>query len=183
MANQILGEQQRAGRRKRRSAADPISQSAAESLSGRLDRDPTTGRLLPGHQVSRKYPRLPSVDDAAVAQRVAARRDEIIDDLGGRARLAAVKLAAVERFALLEMFAASWEQYFLRSGLMTRQGRVRSGYAAGYLATVGQLIRLGQIIGLDRVPREVAPLSPRQWLEQDATEHPELETKEASGTP
>lgn len=141
----------------------PYSQIPSE----RAERDPRTGRALNGNQLARKYPKPPAPDDAAIAERLRVRVAQIVEDLGGPDRVGAVKLAAVERFTLLEIFAESWESYFTRSGLMTRQGRVRSGYTAGYLATVGQLLRLAQTIGLERVARHV-PMSPRDWLEQPA---------------
>lgn len=133
-------------------------------------RDPATGRIGRGAQLARKHPTPPSPDDPAIAARLAERREAIVADRGGLAELTAVRLAAIERFTMLELFVESWERYFVRSGLMSRQGRVRSGYAAGYLPTVAQLMRLAQIIGLDRAARPMPemPRSPREWLERNS---------------
>ena len=75
----------------------------------------------------------------------------------------------IDRYVVLEMHVESWEQYFMRAGLMTRQGRVRSGYTGGYLASVVQLMRLAQIIGLDKMERPINE-TPSEWLDRRARE-------------
>ncbi len=152
-------DRKRGGLRVGERDGNPFSETAPESA-----RDVATGRVLAGNQLARRHPKPPATDDLAVRARLAARTDQIVGDLGGADRVGAVRRAAVERFALLELFAEAWETHFLQSGLMTRQGRVRSGYAAGYLTTVGQLHRLAQTIGLDRVVRQV-PQTPMEWLQ------------------
>jgi hypothetical protein len=159
-----------------------------ESAPDYARRDPATGRVGRGAQLARKHPKPPTPDDPAIAMRLAERRAAIVADRGGLEQLTAVQLAAIDRFTMLELFVEGWERFFVRSGLMSRQGRVRSGYAAGYLATVAQLMRLSQLIGLDRAARTVPDESPREWLERtkphvhDAHEQADTDAEDSSST-
>ena len=128
------------------------------------ERDPVTGRVGKGNQLARRYPKPPAIDTPEVSEQLAARVAEIISDRGGRANLSAIQLSAIERYAVLELIVASWERYFLTSGVSSRHGRMRAAYASGYLGTLAHMMRLAQIIGLDRAARTAE--SPREWLER-----------------
>jgi hypothetical protein len=120
-----------------------------------------------GNQRRRIYPKPIDENDPTVAAELHRRLEQHTADLGGRDILTEAEIRRITRFVYLELFLETWEAYFLRAGIVTRQGRVRSGFTTGYLATLTQLMRLGQIIGLSRVPRE-STLSTRQWLERAA---------------
>ena len=83
-----------------------------------------------------------------------------------------MQIRRISRYTVLEIFVESWERYFMRSGRITRQGRVRAGFGPGYLAALAALTRLGTLIGVERVERPVFQ-STRDWLlseRQAATE-------------
>jgi len=132
------------------------------------------GCTLKGNQLARKHPKPPGPDDALVCQRLRERRAEIANGLGG-VDLSPMKLGAIERFCMLELHVENWERYFLNAGVVTIHGRVRSGYSQGYLASLSQLMRLAQIIGLDSMPRPVEQ-SPREWLQSLPAVAPEAQT-------
>jgi hypothetical protein len=120
------------------------------------------GRIGVGNQLARKYPK-PALDDPEIRHQLAQRREEIIEQRGGRDCVAAVMLTLIDRFVVLEAFVVSWEGYFMKSSPISRQGRVRSGFTSGYLSSVAQLQRLAQQIGLERHARRTQ--TPAEWLE------------------
>jgi hypothetical protein len=136
---------------------------------------------LAGNQFTRKYPK-PPTENPAVQQQLADRCEEIIEQLGGRDHLAATMITLVGRFAVLEAFVESWESYFMKSGPITRQGRVRSGYGQGYLSSLAQLQRLATLIGVERRLKEVTE-SPAEWLERISNERNASEDADADHEP
>lgn len=124
----------------------------AESLFRR--RCTECGCVLRGNQFKRKYPK-PPTDDPDVQRQLAQRRDQIITDKGGRDRLSVMRLGDIGRYVVLEAFVTSWETYFMKSSPISKQGRVRSGYREGYLASLDRLMKLGSLIGVERVARDI----------------------------
>lgn len=151
----------------------PFQETGSEG-SGR---DRKSGRVLPGNQIARKYPKPPAEDDSMIAQRLRERVEQIVVDRGGADQIGTVKRGAIERYAVLELHVESWERFFLKAGFVTRQGRVRSGYAGGYLASVTQLMRLAQIIGLDKQPRTIRE-TPAEWLSRSIVDRTVCDSQE-----
>jgi hypothetical protein len=137
--------------------------------------------VLPGNQVRRKYPK-PALDDPRVQQQLAGRRDEIIEQRGGRQRLSPMQIGEIERFAVLEMFVSSWETYFMKSSPISRQGRVRSGYREGYLASLSMLMKLGASIGVSRVAHDIGDLSAAEYAALDAVQTSAITTTDEGGS-
>lgn len=136
---------------------DSPTEPNAERAPARTERD-GHGRFGPGNQARRKYPK-PALEDPAVQQQLAQRRDQIITQRGGHERLSAMQLGDIERYVVLEAFVTSWEHYFMKSSPISRQGRVRSGYREGYLSSLDRLMKLGALIGVERISVDVDALN------------------------
>ena len=65
--------------------SEPLSQTSPDAPK----RDPSTGRVLPGNQIARKYPKPPAENDPEMALRLAERREQAIADRGGTEQLTA----------------------------------------------------------------------------------------------
>lgn len=140
------------------------------------------GTQRPGApSLARKYPQV-QTDDPAVARHLAEEAARIVEDRGGRECLSTLALKQIDRLVVLGLFVEHWEAFFLRAGIHTKHGRVRSGYVQGYLRTLDSFARLAQQIGVTRETRPVR-LSTRQWLEGDDQTGETDETSQTEADP
>jgi hypothetical protein len=127
----------------------------------RLQRDPKTGRLLPGHTLTLKY----GLESRQVREGLTAearqvlneRRLEIANDLGGPSEISAAKAVLLTRFVELSAIAETLGDDLAVKGSLTAKGSRRAALNA-YLQVVDRLTRVGALLGLDRVRKPVSPL-------------------------
>lgn len=121
------------------------------------------GRFLPGcpgprlqhglHSKLVQAGHLPSQREAAAA--LAAKQAQIEADLGGTEALSQVHRDAIGDLLRLELIAGYLFDRLLEGGPLTGRGRTRAATTA-YLQVLDRVVRLRQLVGLARRPRQIA---------------------------
>ena len=120
------------------------------------DRDLRTGRLLPGHHVTRKHgvrsPHVPLAFRRLQQQLVAA---QIRDDGG---EVSTRRRATIENFARVQRHIEMIDAYLQRAGVVDEAGTLRRealDLLCGFVRTAQLLAR---VLGLDRRPKDIDTL-------------------------
>jgi hypothetical protein len=98
---------------------------------------------------------LPSQSEAVAA--LAERQREIEADLGGTENLSRVHRDAVRDLLRMELIADYLFDRLLESGPLTGKGRTRAATTA-YLQVLDRVVRLRQMVGLERREKHVDPI-------------------------
>jgi hypothetical protein len=147
-------------------APEPVPLS--ERRASGPDRDPVTGRLLPGHTVTLKtgeyservFRALLPGQEKQLA-RLGDRRAQLIADQGGGAECGQVRLDLVDNYNATETFLEWSRNKILREGPFTSKGRTRAAVSL-FLQMLDRQMRLAAMLGLDRRAHGVS--SPFEYL-------------------
>jgi hypothetical protein len=143
----------------------------SDSASTPLPELPTPGRFVAGHPgPALKHGRysklvrqgaLPEQQEAVAAMQ--ERRAAIVADLG--ADLSQVKQDVVGRYLEASLVADYLFNNVQQHGVLTGKGRTRAAVAT-YLQVLDRVVRLGQLLGLERRSKQVP--NPADWIEGKA---------------
>jgi len=109
---------------------------------------PTAGKAQARSRLSNGRDVLPNVDGRIVARRYRDIMCAVASDQGGAERLSEARLQLVRRFSAASVLAEQMEACLARGEQITIQE---------YSLLVSTMVRVAQRIGIDRVPRDVAP--------------------------
>jgi hypothetical protein len=87
----------------------------------------------------------------------------IVDDLGGPDCVSRMAGSLLTRFLELEAIAAGLVQQVIEAGPVTPRGKQRA-VLTSYLGVVNQLVTIAGKLGLARRTKDLAALSPQEWL-------------------
>lgn len=121
-----------------------------------INRDPVTGRLLPGHTVSLKtgefstrvWRALLPGQEAQLAK-LGDRRAQLIADQGGESECSQIRLDLIDNYNAVVTFLEWSRDRIIREGPFTSRGRTRATVSL-YLSMLDRQIKLGSMLGLDR---------------------------------
>jgi hypothetical protein len=88
---------------------------------------------------------------------LAADRTELVSDLGGIEATGVLKRKAVDKTLQLEVVADTLVSNLIREGVLTAKGQSRAALSA-YLSVVDRLMRLYQMLGMERRQKSVPSL-------------------------
>lgn len=105
-----------------------------------------------------------------VARALSERRDAIQRDLGGAASLSQIKQDAITTYCEVDMLRQTLAHQLATEGMFTEKKRMRASFGA-YLQVADRLVRLAQLLGLERHAQSLTALSAADYVR--ATQPPD----------
>jgi hypothetical protein len=129
----------------------PTGQPGAPAIDLRAlregNRDPATGRWMPGAMPRLRHGLRVSADHPALAPLLAARESEILADLGHD--VSTVEAGIVRELARVSLLVEAAGEALIAGGLLTGKGAARAMVAV-YQSLLDRQIKLSSMVGLSR---------------------------------
>lgn len=128
-----------------------------------------TGRFQPGNVAALKHGATSEQVKAAlstapeVARALSERRQAIERDLGGPAAVSQIKHDAITTYCEVDMLRQTLAHQLATEGMFTAKKRMRASFGA-YLQVADRLVRLAQLLGLERQTQDIGALSAADYL-------------------
>lgn len=136
------------------SASDSQSDGVNSSRDGRTAQRDASGRFLRGNTASLVHGGRSELLPRRLADEAMAEKEQaVLADLGGN--VSTIAAGAVHRYVAAEALLAWMEARLIDEGVLTRKGHQKALHKA-YLAQLDRVVRLAQLIGLEKKAKGVS---------------------------
>lgn len=128
-----------------------------ELRTPRQDQDPRTGQFVEGNKAAVKHGLTPRGGLTKLDGELAERRAAVVADLGGEDALSTIAESTIHRYVVADALLSWMEGNLLAEGVITPKGKRRAMHNA-YLAQLDRVVKLANMLGLDRKARSAPTL-------------------------